>query len=133
MDRTLFDRKGRPAAYLRDDYHGSVYLWDGHAVAYIHEYVHVYGINGRHLGWLIDDVLYTNEGERIGFTSLTCPVPVGREPAKTERRSVDKIRPRWKAPATPKLGYRFAERDLAEFLAEGGAPPLDAGGEDGSS
>ena len=130
MDRTLFDREGRPAAYLHEDYHGSIYLWDGHAVAYRFEDVHVYGFNGKHLGFLIDDVLYTNEGDRIGFTTVTCPVPTGHEPAKTERRPVDRIRPRWKAPPTPKLGYVFSEQDLAEFLAEGAVPPLNAvGGE----
>lgn len=133
MDRTLFDCEGRPAAYLHDDYHGSIYLWDGHAVAYLFEDAHVYGFNGKHLGFFIDDVLYTNEGDRIGFTTVTCPVPTGREPAKTERQPVDRIRPRWKAPPTPKLGYQLTERDLAGFLAEGGVPPLNAVGGDTAS
>ena len=126
MDQTLFDREGNAVAYLHDDYHRSIYLWEGRAVAYLHgDEDHVYGINGRHLGWLIDDILYTNEGTRIGFTYLTCPEPTGREPAKGERRSVDQIRPRWKAPPTPKLGFVTDERGLAEFLAEGGVPPFE--------
>ncbi len=128
MDRTLFDKEGRAIAYLHNDYHRSIYLWEGRSVAYLYgDEDHVYGINGKHLGWFIDEVLYTNDGTRIGFTSLTCPVPVGREPAKGERRSVDQIRPRWKAPPTPKLGFEFAERDLAEFLSEGAVPPLPEG------
>lgn len=131
MDQTLFDQEGRPVAYLRDDYHGSIYLWDGNAVAYLYEQQHVYGINGKHLGWFIDDVLYTNEGARIGFTSLSCPLPVGREPAKAERRSVDQIRPRWKAPPTPKLGFHFADEDLGDFLLKGAVPPLNAESENG--
>ncbi len=133
MDRSLFDRAGRPAAYLHHDYHDSIYLWDGRAVAYIHEQEHVYGLNGKHLGWMIDDVLYTHDGDRIGFTSATCPVPVGREPAKVERRPVDQMRPRWKAPPTPKLGHRPAEGDLVEFLSEGGIPPLPSGTGDTAS
>lgn len=129
MDRTLFDQEGQPAAYLHQGYHDSIYLWDGRPVAYLYEREHVYGFNGKHLGWLIDDVLYTHDGDRIGFTSSTCPVPVGREPTKVERRPLDQIRPRWKAPPTPKLEYRPAEGDLVELLSEGAIPslPSDSG------
>jgi len=133
MDQTLFDQTGRPVAYLHYDYHGSIFLWNGRAVAYLYENEHVYGINGKHLGWFVDDVLYTNEGTRIGFTIATCPVLVGREPAKAERRPVDQIRPRWKAPPTPKLDFRFADQDFEVFLKEGGIPPLNAGSETGAS
>lgn len=129
MDQTLFDQTGRPVAYLHYDYHGSIFLWSGRAVAYIHENEHVYGINGKHLGWFIDDVVYTNEGTRIGFTISTCPVMTEREPAKAERRPVDQIRPRWKAPPTPKLEFLFSDQDFEAFLEEGGVPPFDAGSE----
>ncbi len=124
MDRTLFNRDGRPVAYLHADYHGSIFLWDGHAVAYLYDDRHVYGFNGRHLGWFVDDILYTNDGARIGFTTSTCPVPPDKEPAKIERRAVDQIRPRWSAPPTPKLGFHHAEQDLGEFLREGEIPPF---------
>jgi len=124
MDRTLFNRDGRPVAYLHEDYHGSIFLWDGHAVAYLYDDMHVYGLNGRHLGWFLDDILYTNGGGRIGFTASTCPVPLDKEPAKIERRVVDQIRPRWSAPPTPKLDFHHAEQDLEEFLRGGEIPPF---------
>lgn len=133
MDRTLFDQNGRPVAYLHYDYHASIFLWNGRAVAYIYENEHVYGINGKHLGWFIDDVVYTNNGLRIGFTIATCPVLTEREPAKAERRPVDQIRPRWKKPPTPKLDFRFSDQDFEAFLKEGEVPPFDAGSETGAS
>jgi len=124
MDRSLFDRDGRPVAYLHDDYHGSIFLWNGYAVAYLVDGGHIYGMNGRHLGWFVDEILYTNEGSRIGFTLATCPVPPQREPAKTERRAVDQIRPKWSAPPSPKWGFQLAEQDLEAFLREGEIPPF---------
>lgn len=123
MDRTLFDQNGKPVAYLHADYHGSIFLWDGHAVAYV-DGEHVFGMNGKHLGWLISDVLYTNDGTRIGYTSATCPVPTDREPAKAERRPVDQMRPKWRVPPTPKLLFHSAEQDLETFLKDGAIPPF---------
>ncbi|MBW1802732.1 MAG: hypothetical protein JRJ85_18600, partial [Deltaproteobacteria bacterium] len=63
MDRSLFDKMGNAVAYLADDYHNTIYLWDGSPVAYLYEEVHIHGFNGRHLGWFMDDILYNDKGE----------------------------------------------------------------------
>ena len=102
-----------------DDYSKTIYLTDGSPVAYLYNRDHVYGFNGRHLGWWIEGILYNHDGERIGFTSSTCPVPIGREPAKTQRKSMDETRPRWEAPPLPKLSFSFADLDLKDLLQEG--------------
>jgi hypothetical protein len=119
MERTLFDMRGKAVAYMTEDYHGSLYLWDGTPIAYLYEGQHIYGINGRHLGWFINDILYNDAGERIGFTSRTCPVAIGRESAKAEKRPMEQIRPKWTAPPTPNLSFRFANQELADFLRGG--------------
>ena len=119
MDRTLFNSNGEAEAYISDDYHETIYLWDGTPVAYLYTERHVYGINGRHLGWFIDDILYNNNGERVGFTLSSCPVAIAKEPVKNEKRSRDEIRSRWSAPPTPKLTFNFAEPALSDFLGEG--------------
>jgi hypothetical protein len=118
-DKTLFDKDGNPVAYIADDYNKTVYLWDGAPVAYIYEGEHVYGFNGRHLGWWLDEILYNVEGDRIAFTSGTCPVAIGKESQKDKKQRMEEIRPRWKAPPLPKLGFDFASQDLEEFLREG--------------
>ena len=119
MDRSLFDKKGFAAAYLADDYLNTIYLWDGSPVAYLYEDVHIYGFNGRPLGWFMDDILYNNRGERIGFTSNTCPVAIAKEPVKSKRQSMDEPRPRWSTPPAPMRSFHFSDQELKDFLLEG--------------
>ena len=75
MERTLFNKDGNAVAYISDDSLNTIYLWEGYPVAYVYEEQHIYGINGRHLGWMIDQVIYNNNGERIGFTYNTYAMP----------------------------------------------------------
>ena len=119
MEKTLFNKEGDPVAYISDDYNETIFLWDGSPVAYLYDEYHVYGINGRHLGWRIEDILYNNDGERIGFTSSNCPVAIAKEPTKTRKQPIDEIRPRWKAPPLPKLSFDLAGLDLVDYLQEG--------------
>ena len=119
MDKSLFNKNGEAVAYLTDDYHNTIYLWDGQQSAYLFNDRLIYGINGRHLGWFIDGIIYNNIGERIGFTSATCPAAPLKEPSKTKKRVKDEIQARWKENPLPKLGYLTAEEDLSEFLKGG--------------
>ncbi len=119
MDTSLYDEKGEPVAYISDDYNKTIYLTDGSPVAYLYNRDHVYGFNGRHLGWWIEEILYNHDGERVGFTSNTCPVPVGRKPVKTKEQYMDEVRPRWAAPPLPKLSFGFAASDLKDLLLKG--------------
>jgi hypothetical protein len=119
MEKTLYDKKGEAVAYIAMDYRNAVFLWDGDAAAYLYEGGHVYGINGRHLGWFIDDILYDQDGTRIGFTSSTCPAAVGKGGPKGKRSILPELKPRWAAPPLPKLTFREAAQGLADFLREG--------------
>ena len=119
MMKKVFNKRGDPVAYILDDYNETIYLTDGSPVAYLYEQGHVYGFNGRHLGWWIEGILYNHDGERIGFSSSTSPVPIGRELTQSQRQSMDEIKPRWEAPPLPKLSFNFADMDLESFLREG--------------
>ena len=119
MDTSLYDKNGNAVAYLTEDFQSTIHLWDGTPVAYLYEERQVYGINGHHLGWFIDNIVFNNNGERIGFTSGACPVPVAKETAKSEKKPKDEIRPRWQAPPLPKLGFNTAEQPFADFLSGG--------------
>jgi hypothetical protein len=79
----------------------------------------VYGINGRHLGWFTDETLFDDNGNRIGFTANSCPIPIAKEPVKTEKKARDEIRPRWEAPQKPKLSFDFSNQDLSDLLRQG--------------
>ena len=124
MEKTLFDAQGNAIAYITDSHHNAIYSFDGVPVAYLHEEQHVYGINGRHLGWFINEIIYNDSGERIGFTSMTCPVATAKEPVKSERRAMDELRSKWSAPPTPNLTFNFADQDLADFLNQGRVEPF---------
>lgn len=119
MEKTLFNKNGEVVAYISDDYHETIYLWEGKPVAYIYEDQHIYGINGRHLGWFIDEIIYNHDGERVGFTNNSCPVPVAKETVKTEKFPKDEIQSRWEAPPLPKPLFDYANEDLSDFLKEG--------------
>jgi hypothetical protein len=119
MEKTLFNENGIPIAYIANDYQQSIYLWDGNAVAYLFEDEHIYGTNGHHLGWFVQDIVYNAFGERIGFTAKTCPVGIAEEPPRAKKLPRDEMRPRWRAPAFPSLTHRIAKQDLRDFLEEG--------------
>lgn len=135
MDEILYDNKGEPVAYIGSDYRQTIFLWDGLAVAYLYEGEHVYGTNGRHLGWFRDDILYTNDGERAGFTYRTCPVSIAKAPPKKKKAPPKEIQPRWEVPKFPKFGHKAARQGLADLLEEGfvfpeGERPLPQGSGD---
>ena len=119
MEKIFYNREGEGVAYLAEDYRRTIYLWDGLAVAYLFDEWHLYGINGKHLGWFKDEVIYDNDGARVGYTSSTCPVAIAKTKPKGEKAPVDEIRPRWSAPPFPKLGFQSAGEDLADFLSRG--------------
>jgi hypothetical protein len=123
VEKTLFSATGIPTAYFATDYQQSIYLWDGSAVAYLFEGKHVYGMNGHHLGWFVQEILYNSDGERIGFTAKTCPVCIAKEPPRSKRLPRDEVRPRWNAPAFPNLTDRVAKEDLGAFLRRGQVKP----------
>ncbi len=115
---TLFSREGRPVAYI--DYTGEpvIYLWSGHAVAYLCK-THVYGFNGRHLGWFEDGVVINHHGERIGFTKNRCPGKPKTEPVKMDKL-MQKIKSiKEMAPLKPMISISTSRENLVSFLNSG--------------
>ena len=65
-ETTLFDSRGRSAAYIAEDF--TIYLWSGKAVAYLYpdasrDGSHIYGFNGKHLGWFVRGIARDHEGD----------------------------------------------------------------------
>jgi len=119
MEKIFYNKAGKAVAYVAEDYRRTIYLWDGTGVAYLFDQGHIYGINGKHLGWFKDEVIHDNDGARVGFTSATSPVPIEKTRPRGEKSSVDEVRPRWSAPPFPKLSFQTAGQDLADFLSQG--------------
>ena len=105
-------------AYISGEARKIIFLWDGHPVAYLYGH-HVYGFNGLHLGWFLNDVVHDSEGKRIGFTSSTAPLPPAQEPPKAKRYALSKMGPRQEAPPLPELRFSNSEEDFEAFLKRG--------------
>lgn len=124
MDIDLYEKDGRAVAFISMEFDSRIYLMDGTGVAYIWDENHVYGINGRHLGWFFDGIVYDNNGKRAGFTATTCPAGITKVVGKGEKRPFSELRSRWKAPPTPNLSYSYSELTLDELLRQGMIPPF---------
>ncbi len=63
-ETSLFNSRGKATAYIAGDL--TIYLWSGKPVAYLHlsgNKFHLYGFNGKHLGWFSRGGMYDNEGD----------------------------------------------------------------------
>jgi len=64
-ETTLFDGRGRSVAYIAEDL--TIYLWSGKPVAYLDRDssggFHIYGFNGKHLGWFFRGVARDRSGD----------------------------------------------------------------------
>jgi hypothetical protein len=85
MEITLYDQSGTPTAYLDDEDENTIWIWDGHAVAYLIETA-IYGWNGEHIGWYISETIYDLQGHPTGYTSNTCPRNLKYEPYKRYKK-----------------------------------------------
>ena len=84
-ETSIFDKDGSSVAYIAEDF--IIYLWEGSPVAYIENInssLHVYGFNGRHLGWYAEGMMYDDEGNIIGAQkdALSLPVNEGMKGVK---------------------------------------------------
>jgi hypothetical protein len=67
---SLFDKEGNPVAYIATNEDWTIYLWEGKPVAYIindGQTLHVYGFNGKHLGWYANGIIRDHDGNVTGF------------------------------------------------------------------
>ncbi len=67
---SLYDKDGNAVAYIATNDDWTIYLWDGKPVAYIindGQTLHVYGFNGKHLGWYVNGIIRDHDGNVVGF------------------------------------------------------------------
>jgi hypothetical protein len=83
---SLFDSSGQPVAYVADD-DLTVYLWSGKPVAYLESDdneggFHIYGFNGKHLGWFVGGVVRDHQGHAVGAIKERFSTATRFEPVK---------------------------------------------------
>jgi hypothetical protein len=117
MENTLFNKSGKPVAYIGEDGE-TIYLWDGRAVAYLSK-DKIYGFNGRQLGWFVNGTIFDVYGMRSGFTQSKSPIPTEAEPVKTLKQPQPHRTERQHSVVKPPLCYGYSEKILEKLLESG--------------
>ena len=81
---SLYDSAGTATAYVAEKL--TIFLWSGKPVAYLDKDssggFHVYGFNGKHLGWFVGGVLRDHQGKAIGAVAEVLTTPPRFDPFK---------------------------------------------------
>ena len=118
---TLFGSDASAVAYIADDL--TIYLWSGEPVAYLEPdmsgELHVYGFNGRHLGWYSSGILYDYTGHAVGARQEAFMSYVKPEPYKAYKNYKPFKAFKQFAPLRPFFLNEWSEMYLDEFLMAG--------------
>ncbi|WP_423143225.1 4-fold beta flower protein [Pseudomonas chlororaphis] len=96
----------------------SIYLWSGHAVAYISG-ENLHGWNGRHIGWFVNGVFYNRLGHRVGSIGSKCPYALYATPAKYAKYTKYAKYARCAVYVRPGLSSGYSQEPFEEFLRSG--------------
>lgn len=117
---SLFDGAGKPVAYIGEEL--TIYLWSGKPVAYLYSdsgKVHVYGFNGKHLGWFVKGVVRDHAGNAVGAVKEAFSSSVEYEPYKAYKQYKPYKSYREYAPYQPYLTRSWSDMPLRLFLIQG--------------
>jgi hypothetical protein len=117
MEITLFNKNGKPVAYIADD-HETVYLWDGRPVAYVFE-DRVFDWNGRQLGWFNNGTVFDIYGLRSGFIKSKSPIATEMEPLKPQKHLKPVKGESQSQVLKPVLCYGYSNKNLEDLLEAG--------------
>ena len=118
MEITLFNKHGKPVAYIADDGE-TVYLWDGRPVAYLSG-GKVYGWHGRQLGWFHNGTIFDIYGLRAGFIRSKSPIATEVEPLKSSKYLKPAKGRKRSQVIKPVLCYGYSTQNLEDLLEAGG-------------
>ena len=119
MEITLFNKNGKPVAYIADDGE-TIYLWDGRPVAYLFE-DKIFGWPGRQLGWFHNGTVFDIYGLRAGFIKSKSPIATEIEPLKPQKHLKPAKGKKQTQVIKPILCYGYSNNTLEDLL-EAGSP-----------
>lgn len=121
-DLDLYDNQGDPVVYIARDDGMTIYSWKGEPDAWLkpgqnNEY-HVYGFNGKHLGWFINGKVYDHNGYVACTVKENVTLP--RLPPLKSLKSLKPLKSLQELPPlTPLLNNTFGQTDCASLMASG--------------
>lgn len=119
---SLCDGKGRASAYVVADDDLTIYLWSGEPVAYLTRDngrdFHVYGFNGKHLGWFVNGIVRDHEGDAAcALKDVVSNAQI--EPIKSLKSLQSLKSLKELAPLRPLLSRQWGELPCRFFLSQG--------------
>ena len=118
----IFNSRGKAIAFLEVGEDQTLYMWSGKPVAYLHKEnkeQHLYGFNGKHLGWYEEGILYTHDGDAIGFIEGAMTIFTEFEPIKGFKRFKPYKSFKEFPPFKPFFSKYFSKTPLTMFLLSG--------------
>lgn len=118
---SLFDSTGKPIAYIGEAL--TVYLWSGKPLAYLTEDreggFHIYGFNGKHLGWFVKGIVRDHRGNAVGGIEDVFSSPTKLEPLKGLKELMPLKSLSELAPLRPLFAREWSDIPLKLFLLAG--------------
>ena len=118
---SLFDSQGKPVAYIAENL--TIFLWSGKPVAYLDNDddsgFHIYGFNGKHLGWFVHGVVRDHKGNAVGAVSSAFSSATEYEPYKSYKQYEPYKSYKEYAPHRPAFSKIWSGIPLKLFLLQG--------------
>ena len=119
---SLFSGSGKPTAYIATDEENTIFSWDGKPLAYLipdstEGEFHVYGFNGKHLGWFADGVARDHKGYAVCAVQGRVSSPEF-EPYKSYKQYKPYRDYQQYAPSRPAFLYGFGPTPCISFLSQ---------------
>lgn len=122
IEFNLFEPSGKPVAYLSPAEDMTIYLWNGEPVAYVDNEKdggpHVYGFNGKHLGWFMNGIIFDHNGE-VACASKDALSRTEHEPYKGYKKYKPYRTYKSYPPSQPRLTTGFSNLGCTILLASG--------------
>lgn len=116
---TIFDKNGKPTAYIDTADEFTIYMWDGTPVAYLYEDEQIYGFNGKHLGWFIEGIIWNQKGDAEGFIEGALKIATSLETFKGFKEFKPFESMKKMASSKPSFSGQWARLSLEFFLTSG--------------
>jgi hypothetical protein len=120
-DLSLYNSFGEATAYIAEDL--TIYFWSGKPVAYLSEDkkggFHVYGFNGKHLGWFANGAVWDHKGKAVGAVAEIFKIPLAFTPFKGFRELKPYKAIKENAPFRPEFTDEWSKLSFKLFLVRG--------------
>lgn len=118
---SLFNAEGKPVAYIAEEL--TIYSWSGKPVAYLDEDsaggFHIYGFNGKHLGWFVKGIIRDHNGHFVGGIEEVFASSTQFEPFKSFKQFKPFKSFKEFAPFRPFFDNTWSDMPLRLFLLQG--------------